>query len=179
MSFVDLASRLEQSFRVSARLLKKLLAGLQERRTGWISARPAAIAPSLELETLAAELQQEDTRRVGLLGELAALLPQVPGVAPKALHLDVTAIAARLPLAAARDLRAAADDATAVARAVRRELALGTRLLGFAQRAHDGLLADAASAARQKAAPGYDRNARTMSGVAGSTAAGTLVDGKV
>lgn len=179
MSFADLARRLEQSFRLSSKLLRRLLTGLQERRAAWVSARPSTIAPALELEAIAAEMQGEDARRAELLVQLAGLLPPVAGVAPRSLHVDVSAVAARLPRAQARELRLAADDATAVARAVRRELALGTRLLGFAQRAHDGLLADAAAAARQKAVPGYDRNARTNVGVAGVTAAGSLVDGKV
>ncbi|MFO1076342.1 MAG: hypothetical protein U1E73_01290 [Planctomycetota bacterium] len=178
-SLSELGSRLEFSFRTSTRLLRRLLAGLQERRTAWVSARPAAIAPPADLEAIAAELQVEDRDRASLLAELAALLPLPAGVAPAALHVNVSLIAGRLPRNLARDLRAAADEATAVARSVRRELALGTRLLGFAQRAHDGLLAEAVAAARQASVPGYDRNARSMGGTGKAPATGTLVDGRI
>ncbi|MCA8952364.1 MAG: hypothetical protein KDE27_22835 [Planctomycetes bacterium] len=174
MSLVELASSLERSFDKSQDLLTRLVAGLRARRMAWVSAHPDGIAPAAELEQLAARLQTEDEVRRTLLADLAEVLPLPRGFARAVLHLNVTRIATAIPVPAARSLRRAADAATAVAKDVRRELALGRRLIGFAQRAHESVMADLARQAPQR---GYDRTAQASRGLARVGA--SLVDGKV
>lgn len=178
MSLSEFARRLEASFRNSQGLLNKLHAGLLERRTSWISVRPGALAPSADLEAIGVELRTEDDVRKELLEELQTLLPLPPGISAAAAHVNVSRIAEAIPAAAARTLRAASDEVTAIAEKVRRELAFGKRLLGFAQRAQEGLMADLH--------PGdtgnphaYDRNARRSRGLSAATRAGHLVDGRM
>jgi len=178
MSLAEHGSRLERSLRLTAELLQRLLRGLQERRTSWISARPGTMAPSPALEEIAMQLAAEEQARTGLLAALAALLPLPAGVAAKDLHVNVTRLAASLPDAAARSLRAAADLATGLARKVRGEVTLGERLLKFSLRAQDGLLTQLATgSAGPGAAAVYDRNARARRGVV--DVAGSLIDGRL
>ena len=178
MSLAEHAGRFERSLRFTAELLQKLLCFLQERRTSWISARPSTMAPSPALEEVAMQLAAEEQARNRLLAAIAALLPLPAGVAAKDLHVDVTRLAASLPDAAARSLRAAADLATGLARKVRGEVTLGERLLKFSRRAQDGFLTQLATgAAGASAAAVYDRNARARSCVV--RVAGSLIDGRL
>jgi hypothetical protein len=173
------ADRLERSLRLTANLLRTLLAGLQQRRTAWISARPSRLAPSPELDQTAGELAAEDRRRAEILRAIRALVPPPAGAAADDLHLDVTFVAAMLPAPAARSLRQAGDETTALARAVRAEVALGQRLLRFSQQAQDGLLRRLAGTGAPDAAAGYDRNARARRGIGLGDARATLIDGRV
>jgi len=136
------------------------------------------MAPSTALEDVALQLAAEEQARAVLLEPIAALLPLPAGVAAKDLHVNVTRLAASLPAAAARSLRAAADLAAGLARKVRGEVTLGERLLKFSQRAQDGLLTQLAtgSAGTGNAAV-YDRNARARRGVV--DVAGSLIDGRL
>jgi len=177
MSLSDLARRLEQSFRTSNRQLTRLLQGLRERRTAWISARPETVAPADELDALAGELADEDMARTALIGQLSKILPLQPGIAAEDVHINVTRIAEAIPPKAAQSLRLAADEATAVAKQVRRELALGRRLLGFAQRTHESLMADIATGSQSNDTNGYDRTAQACRGI-GSVSA-SLIDGRM
>jgi hypothetical protein len=179
MSLDDLAARLERSFRASEQLLTRLVAGLVERRTAWISARPARVQPTADLDALAAELQAADRARAAIVGELATVLPLPIGLRAADLHVDVTRIAAAIPAVAAQRLRAAAADVTALARRVRREIALGSRLLAFAQRANDGLLADLAVGRQAGNHRSYDRAAHAHRGMGRYVAAGSLIDGRM
>ena len=176
MSLAEHGSRLEGSFRTTAELLQKLLRGLQARRAAWISARPSTIAPSPELEEIALRLAAEEETRAQLRTGITALLPRPAGVAADALHVNVTRIAAQLPAAGARSLRAAAALATGLARKVRIEVALGDRLLQFSRRAQDGLLAQVAGTAGTGGAAVYDRTARASRGAG---VAGSLIDGRL
>jgi len=177
MSFAEHATGLEQSFRSTAELLQKLLRGLQERRTSWVSARPSTMAPSPALEGLAQQLAAEEQARQTLLAHLATFLPRPAG--PTAdLHVNVSRIAALLPTAAGRSLRAVADHATEIARRVRIEVTLGERLLKFSHRAQDGFLTQLATGSPATGgAAVYDRNARTHRGVV--DVAGSLIDGRL
>ncbi|MCA8975835.1 MAG: hypothetical protein KDC98_14025 [Planctomycetes bacterium] len=179
MSLDDLSRRLERSFRSSERLLTRLFASLQQRRTAWIAARPDSVAPTAELEALGIELAAEDKARATMVGELSVLLPLPPGIAPQELHVNVSRLAAAIPAPAARSLRAAADAATAIAGKVRRELALGKRLLGFAQRAQESLLADVTLDRPGGNPGGYDRRAKKSRGLGLDSAAGSLIDGRM
>ncbi|MCR9244291.1 MAG: hypothetical protein NXI31_04615 [bacterium] len=176
MSLVELASALQRSFDTSHGLLSRLIQGLRERRSAWVSARPDTIAPSADLESIAAELHAEDEVRRELMAELQQQLPAVTGVASTDARVNVSRIAAAIPRAAGANLREAADAATHAASAVRRELALGRRLLGFAQRAHDGLMADLASTPATSQPRGYDRSAQARSQ---RPVGARLIDGKM
>ena len=178
MSLAEHATALERSFRTTAELLQKLLRGLQERRTSWISARPSTMAPSPALEGIAMQLAAAEQARTRLLEQITALLPLPAGVAATDLHVNVTRIADQLPTAAGRSLRAVADLATGFARKVRVEVTLGERLLKFSHRAQDGFLTQLATGATGTgAAAVYDRNARTRRGV--GNVAGSLIDGRL
>ncbi len=180
MSCNELAVQLEHSFRATTSLLRRLLQGLQGRRTTWASARPSTLQPSPELEQVAVELAAEEKARAGLLTQIAAQLTLPPGVTAADLHLNVTRIAAVLPQALGRSLRAAADDATSAAKTVRVEITLGERLLRFTQQAHDSLLGQlAAQAQKPNAVATYDRNARSRAGLGAGVPAGKLIDGRI
>ena len=179
MSLTEFASRLERSFRTSQRLLTRLLTGLQERRTAWISAHADKVAPSADLESIGAELRTEDTARAVMIDELAGLLPLPPGVSAQDLHVNVTRLAAAIPRGPAHSLRRAADEVTAIANKVRRELVFGKRLLGFAQRTQEGLMADLSAGQQAIDPPGYDRNARLRRSLGSDAPAGSLIDGKM
>jgi hypothetical protein len=67
-------------------------------------------------------------------------------------------------------------------KAVRRELALGERLLRFSQAAHESLVAGVTVAAQSRDDVGsYDRNARRVGAALPSTGTrpGSLVDGRI
>jgi hypothetical protein len=170
---------LERSLRTSTELLQSLLKGLRERRGAWASVRPSTLAPAAELEQLAASLAQQEQRRKELLQSLATHLPAAPGVPAAELHVNVSALAALLPAAAARSLRAAAALATAAARDVRAEVAFGERLLAFTSRAQDDVLRQlGGTPPAAVAAAGYDRHARVRGGP-GVVRTGGLVDGRI
>ena len=177
MSLVEFAQRLESSFNTSRRLLTRLLEGLHARRTAWISLRPEQVKPADELDALALELQREDAGRRELLAQLSTLLPTPAGIDTDDTHVNVSRVADAIPPLAARGLRKAADEATTIATRVRRELALGKRLLGFAQRAQESLMSDF-DPGQDSAPKGYDRNARSSRGL-GHVTAGHLVDGRM
>lgn len=177
MSLADLATGLERSFRTSQRLLTRLEAGLKERRTAWVSARPGAVAPSEELEAIAARLQTEDAVRRKIIGDIAASLPLPAGVDAASAHVNVSRIGAAMPGPAAQSLKRAADEATEAATRVRHELALGRRLLGFAQRTHESLMADLAQGDGGAGARGYDRTAQACRGI--GRVGASLIDGRM
>ena len=180
MACPALAAQLEDSFRTTTALLKKMLVGLQGRRMHWASARPSTLQPSAELEQLAGAIAAATQARAGLLTQIAAQLTLPPGMAVPDLHVNVTRIAAVLPMAQGRSLRRAADEATAVAATVRVEVTLGERLLRFTQHAHDGLLGQlAAQSAQPDAAAGYDRSARLRAGLGARFTASKLIDGRI
>lgn len=176
MSLPELAERLLRSFSHTAALLQQLLDGMLQRRTAWISARPSRLAePADELAQLAQRIAAEETARGEILAAIAAVLPPVPGVAPARRHLDVGAIAAHLPPAAALRLQRAAATATARAKELRREIAFGERLLRFSARAQDALLQRLTEQATPRA-PVYDKMARQARSGGGL---GSLVDGRL
>ena len=179
MSLSDLAQRLERSFRTSERQLTRLLAELQEQRTSWIAARPEQVRPGTDLDAIAAELHGEDMARAAMAEELGTLLPLPPGVRIEDMHVNVTRVAKALSAGEAQRLQRASADATAIAKRVRRELALGRRLLHFAQRTNESLLADVTAVQQADEHKVYDR--RAMAGQSGSlgVSAGSLVDGRM
>ena len=177
MSFSDRTHRLEQSFRSTATLLREMLEGLKARRVAWGSVRPKALEPSPELERLAQQLAGEEELRVQLLRELRRMLPAPAGADAASMHVNVTRIAAAMPTAAAQSLRAAADEATQLAKAVRVEVTLGQRLLQFTQRAQDSLLAGIHGATNGPAV--YDRHARADRRARAAGGGGALVDGRI
>ncbi len=182
MSFSADTHALTQSFARTGELLQQLLTALQTRRAAWASARPRTIEPSPEMERIAQELAGEENARTALLERIRRALPVHAGATPGETHLNVTRIAAAMPVPAARALREAAARTTALAKSVRVEVTLGQRLLRFTQRAQQSLLAEmGVGAAFASAAPGYDRNARMRSGIGAGIGASTgrLVDGKL
>lgn len=183
MSLVEIAEALARSMRQSSTLLQHLAKGLRDRRTQWISARPSALRePAESLEELTNQLQQEDRRREELLAKARAAFPARP-YASGPLHVDVSLLKQHLPPAVAGRLEQAANASTTAAKAVRRELALGQRLLRFTQHAHETLLDGVGeNVARTRDDVGsYDRNARRMQTALPGTgpAPGTLVDGRM
>lgn len=183
MSLVEIAEALVRSMRHSTTLMQRLAQGLRDRRTQWISARPSALRePSEALERVTAELQQEDARRDELLARASAAFPARAGAAGP-LHVNVSLLAAHLPSALASRLKQVANESTGAAKLVRRELALGERLLRFTQHAHEALLDGVhEKVLRTKDDVGaYDRNARRVQTALPGTgpAPGTLVDGRI
>jgi hypothetical protein len=179
MSPRELTERLIASLENSARLLAEMERGLCGQRTSWVSARPSVLArPAHAPDGAARELAAEEARRGELLAKAQALLPPAPGLLPGARRVDIGRVAAQVPEPAAGKLRAAARAAADAARAVRGEVALGQRLLAFAQRVQEGLLGDYA---QQRADfGGYDRNARRQPvHRAGTRSAGNLIDGRL
>lgn len=179
MSFADHTARLERSFRTTTDLLRALLQGLQQRRASWGSARPSVIEPSAELERIAQQLAGEENARTLLLAEIRKVMPSPLGGSGGDLHLNVTRIAAAMPGPDGRSLRAAADEATALAKAVRVEVTLGQRLLRFTQQAHAGVLAQIGAGSRPSGAAVYDRSARAARGLGAVRRQGVLVDGRM
>ncbi len=180
MSFHEQTDRLERSFRTTCELLRALLQGLQQRRASWASARPSTIEPSAEMETIAQQLAGEENTRTLLLAEIRKVMPAPIGGTSADLHLNVTRIAAAMPAPAAKTLRAAADEATALAKSVRVEVTLGQRLLRFGQRAHESVLQQlGAAAAPPSGASLYDRNARSARGLGAPRRQGVLIDGRM
>jgi hypothetical protein len=178
MALVELARELEASLRATSEVLRTLLRGLQQRRYDWSSARPSVLAPSAELERHAAVLQGAERSRATLLERLAHVLPREVGVEPADLHVAVTSLVAALPRDAGLRLRAAADQATALARSVRGEVAFGERLLRSTAAAQEAMLGElVAPAARGGPPAGYDHRARAR-GALGAAGA-RLVDGRV
>lgn len=178
MSPHDLAERLIRSLERTAQLLTTMERGLKARRLQWAGARPDdLLQPVLELEQCAQELRAEEDRRGGLLTQIAAALP-LPAPRPDgSLRVTVGRIAPHLAAAQARRLVEAATRATGLARGVRVETAMGTRLLEFARRAHDGVLG--AVAGRERGPAAYDRNARRVRGALPNATAGNLIDGRL
>lgn len=180
MSLLDLGARVERSLRRSAGLLQELLDGLARRRGTWLSARPHEV-PADGLDRLAAELAAEQDQRSGLLGAAAELLPAGP--AARHSRQVLAGLGRALPPAPAARLREASAAAAAAAHRLRVELALGERLLQFAQRAHDGLLGGIARdlGARCDDVGGYDHRARRVRGplVGGAPPTGNLIDGRM
>lgn len=176
-----LADVLRRSFAASADLLRSMHEALAARRTSWIAARPSTLAePAEKLQQAAERLAEEERSRADLLQRIAALLPgAAPAPAIGRRHVNVTQVAAALPREAAARLRQAADDATAAARRVRIELALGERLLQFTQRSQETVLHGIASQTADVG--GYDRGARRVHGplVGGRATTGTLIDGRM
>ena len=181
MIAVERAGRLEQSFRRTITLLGQLLAGMQARRSSWVSAVPSTVTPSAELEQISRQLAIEEQARAELLAEVLADLPPVPHVDKNDLHVNVSRICKALPTRSALELRRAADEATRLARQVRVEVALGERLLRFSQRANENMLAALSGQGKEQGLPtGYDRNARSRAGLGlGAAGAGNLVDGRI
>ncbi|MCY2957200.1 MAG: hypothetical protein NT107_09210 [Planctomycetota bacterium] len=180
MSMREIADQLIQSFDVSTHLLDAMRVELEQRRAHWVSARPSTLAtPAQMLEASAKQLATEDVRRGKLLATAASLLPALPGLDAAQRRVTVSRIAPELPFGLAARLRQSAAMATKAARAVRGEVALGTRLLAFAARAEDSMLSDLAK--QQVDTNGYDRNARRVSTalVTGTTPAGRLIDGRM
>jgi hypothetical protein len=177
MSLHELADQLTRSFQLTAALLQQLLTGMTRRRTAWISARPSTLAePVAALETLSQQIAAEEQRRTALIARIAPLLPVLPGVAAERRHVNASIVAAALPSGPALRLRQAAGNAASQARELRREIALGERLLQFSARAHDALLQGLTGAARADG-PVYDRSARRAA--AGGPGVGSLVDGRL
>lgn len=175
MSFSEEARGLEHSFATTEDLLRQLLSALQQRRAAWISVRPDVLAPAPAIEQLSQQLALEEDRRNALLAALRPKLPAPAGVDADSLHVNVTRIAAALPRDRGRALIAAADEVRTLAKLVRTEVTLGQRLLRFAQRTQAEIAPALAAAAGARAAPGYDRRARSVAG----SAAGRLVDGRI
>lgn len=180
MSMHEVAEQLIRSFDESARLLETMRAELEQRRAQWVSARPSTLAaPAIALEGIQQQLLALDQRRAELFATAASLLPQTQGLSPAARHLDASRIAAQLPFAQASRLRKAAKHSADLARAVRGEVALGNRLLAFAQRAQESVLG--AVAQDRTDVGGYDRNARRVHAAltTQSAPAGSLIDGRM
>lgn len=184
MSLPDLAARIAASLDRTTGHLQELLAALRSHRRDWVAARPRAVATAVDdlgrhHPALDAEAQQRDR----LFDEAAALLPPVRGRPGTARHRNVSAIAAHLPAPLAARLRTAAARATAAAREIRIETALGSRLLDFSQRVHDGLVRELGlvAARTRDDVGGYDRAARRVHGtlLGRDTGAGTLIDGRM
>lgn len=181
MSFTEQTRQFEQSFRNTSGLLRVLLQGLQQRRASWGSSRPSTIEPSPEMERLAQSLAAEENARTLLLTEMRKSMPPPVGASANDLHMNVTRIAAALPPAAAKSLREAADEATALAKSVRVEVTLGQRLLRFTQRAHAAVFGElgAAAGAPANAASVYDRHARAARQLGTQKRQGVLIDGRM
>jgi len=181
MSFTENTRNFEQSFRKTSELLRSLLQGLQQRRASWGSSRPSTIEPSPEMERLAQSLAAEENTRTLLLAEIRKSMPPPAGGSAHDLHLNVTRIAAALPTAAAKSLREAADEATALAKSVRVEVTLGQRLLRFTQRAHAAVFGQFGAAATAPAggAAVYDRHARAARQLGAPKRQGVLIDGRM
>lgn len=180
MSFSERCARLEQSFLVTADLLRELLQGLQARRIAWGSSRASVVVPSPELERVAQQLAREEAVRAELILQIRRMLPALPGADAASTHVNVTRIAAALPGPQARSLRAAADAATALAKSVRVEVTLGQRLLQFSAHVHESLLAGSTGGRTPKGgAAVYDRNARADRTGGNRGDRGVLVDGKI
>ena len=180
MSFTEQTKQFEQSFRRTSELLRALLQGLQQRRASWGSARPSVIEPSPEMERIAQSLAGEENDRTLLLAEIRKVMPAPIGGTQNDLHLNVTRIAAAMPAAAAKSLRAAADEATSLAKSVRIEVTLGQRLLRFTQRAHASVFEQFGAAAGPGTGPAvYDRHARAARGAGTGKRQGVLIDGRM
>lgn len=183
MSLVDRTDALIRSLKLSTTLMQQLAQGLRTRRTQWISAKPSVLAEApTALASLTEDLQKEEDRRQKLLLELASLLPAMPGAAgPR--HVNTTFLSQHLPRDVAARLRRATDDASGAASQVRRELALGERLLRFTQNAHEHLVAGVSQqlAKTRDDVGSYDRNARRLQAALPRTgsAPGNLVDGRI
>lgn len=183
MGFVEIAARLTASLDKSAALLGEMAQGLRARRSNWISSRPSALAePSQSLAGLAQRLDAEEQAQQALIAESVSLFPALTGAAGSR-RVRASDLCDHLPAAAAARLRKSADKATAAGKAVRRELALGERLLRFTKAAHDSLVENVSLAAAQQRddVGSYDRNARRLQAALPRTgsAPGSLVDGRI
>lgn len=183
MQPVDLANRLSSSLEASFTLLQRMAEGLRERRANWISSRASVIAePAHSLADLAQKLEREESIQRELIAQAKPLFPaRISAAGERSIHArDLCAL---LPTPAASRLRKAADRAAAAGKAVRRELALGERLLRFSKHAQEALVESAGLAAAQQRddVGSYDRNARRLAAALPrtGTAPGTLVDGRI
>lgn len=183
MSLVDLTEALIRSLRLSTGLMQKLAEGLRTRRTQWISAKPSVLAEApTALAGLTEDLQKEEDRRQKVLADIAAQLPAMPGAAgPR--HVNTTFLSQHLPRSLAARLKQATTDATGTATQVRRELALGERLLRFTNNANEQLVAGVSQqvATTRDDVGSYDRNARRLQAALPRTGSvpGSLVDGRI
>ncbi len=183
MGFAEIAARLTASLDKSSALLAEMAAGLRSRRSHWISSRPSTLAePSVSLGELGQRLEVEQQAQQALSSEAASLFPALTSAAGSR-RVRVKELCAQLPAPAASRLRRASDKATAAGKAVRRELALGERLLRFSQTAHENLIENVSLAAAQQRddVGSYDRNARRLQAALPRTgsAPGSLVDGRI
>lgn len=183
MSLPELADSLVRSLRTSTALLQRLAQGLRDRRTQWISARPSVLAEPVDaLESLTAQLTEEDGRRDAIVGRIRAAFPARLGAAGP-LHVNASLLKDHVGTATADRLQKAARESTEAAAAVRREIALGQRLLRFTQHAHEALLDGVGECiARTKDDVGsYDRNARRVQAALPRTGSmpGSIVDGRI
>ena len=176
MSFSDHALELQRSLTATRDLLQRLCEELTARRAAWASIRPDVVAPTAKVEELSKQLAAEEERRATLLPRLREALPTPVGARPEQLHLNVTRIADALQPDRARSLRAVAEEVRTLSAALRVETAIGSRLLQFAKHAQSGIDAEVLSVADNARTPGYDRQARNLSG---PDAAGQLVDGRM
>lgn len=180
MSFHDHTDQLERSFRTTIGLLEQLLQGLKQRRAAWGSARPSTIEPSAEMERIAQALAGEENARTVLLAAIRKSMPTPLGGTADDLHLNVTRIAAAMPTATAKSLRAAADAATALAKSVRVEVTLGQRLLRFTKNAQSAVMEKiGVVGSPATGAAVYDRSARAARVLGGGKRAGVFVDGRL
>jgi len=184
MSLADLSERIARSLTLSADLMAKLHDGLVERRTSWISARPSSVdEPVRALEQLAGQITDEQHQRDSLLTEVESLLPNPTRVPTDRRHVVVSVLCRHLPRAAAQRLSQASEKAAAIARRVRTEQTLGSRLLRFSQRAHDGLMQNVVQSIDKTSRDvgGYDMQAQRVHGalVGNAPTTGTLIDGQM
>jgi hypothetical protein len=182
MQLVEIAQRLVASLDASTALLTQMVEGLRSRRTNWISARASVLAePAVAMGDLAARLEQEERKQRELLDQAASSFAPLTG-APGKRRIHASDLCEQLPTFAAQRLRKSADKAALASKAVRRELALGERLLRFSQAAHESLVAGVTVAAQTRDDIGsYDRNARRVGAALPSTGTrpGSLVDGRI
>jgi hypothetical protein len=180
MSMPEIAEQLIRSFEQSADFLQTIRSELEQRRAQWVSARPSTLAaPATALEAVPPQLAAVEAEQAKLFAKAAALLPPLPGLSAADRQVDASTIAAQLPFAQASRLRKAARKATDIARAVRGEVALGNRLLAFAQRAQESVLGAVAQECSDVG--GYDRHARRVHAALAtqSAPAGSLIDGRI
>ncbi|MCC6672542.1 MAG: hypothetical protein IT458_15870 [Planctomycetes bacterium] len=160
------------------RVLEEVAESIGALRSTMVKNRMALVAVrGSELEQGLAVAQREAERLAGLeerrrdaQEQLRAALG-APGDAPWA------GILARVPAEVARRLRAAHDAVRGQARALRVEVAVGRKLLGFSRDSLEAMFR-ALLQASEGAAKGYDRNARVVAGTPAGTT-GRLVRGTV
>lgn len=178
MSLTETCNLLERSLDRTGEILREMLQQLQQRRLSWASARPQELRPSAQLEQLADQLTQEAAQQRSLLERMSPAVGAALGVHPDELHTNITKLAAMLPPAQARSLKASAASSTKLAAAIRTEVMLGERLLRFTRDAQDQMFAQlAGETMASKNLHSYDHRARALPGQPGNKP--RLVDGRV